>query len=995
MNFNFPENEESVLHFWQKNKIFEKSLEKKSPKGDFVFYDGPPFATGLPHYGHIVASLMKDVVPRYKTMRGYRVPRHWGWDCHGLPIENLVEKEKHLKGKEDILKFGIANFNEACHSKVLMYANEWKKFIPRIGRWVNMEEDYRTMNPEFMESIWWVFKTLYDKELIYEGYKSMHLCPRCETTLSNFEVSQNYKDIKDISVTAKFELVDEPGTFILAWTTTPWTLPGNVALAVNDDYKIVPYVKVEILESQNDILKQGEKYIFSRNFLEKYFNLTTAPIAEDEISHQYNDYAVLNEKYPGTKIRVWDFRINALINKRYKPLFDDFKNTTLQNKENLYTVVSADFVTTEDGTGVVHVAPAFGEDDLNLSKEKNLSFIQHVDASGKITGDLAEFAGLSVKPIDDAQSTDKKIVDFLRSKNLVFSSEEYLHSYPHCWRCETPLINYATSSWFVKVMDVRDEMIKNNQKIHWVPEHIKEGRFGKWLEGAKDWAISRNRYWGTPIPVWKCGRRTTDDGLQTTGCGEIKIIGSIKELEKLSGQKITDLHSQFVDAVEIPCACGGTMRRIPEVLDCWFESGSMPYAQFTTREKTKLPADFIAEGVDQTRGWFYTLLVLATGLFNKPPFQNVIVNGIVLAADGQKMSKSKKNFPDPNDVIAKYGADALRFYLLSSPVMHADDLRFSEKDLDEVFKKVMMILMNVVSFYEMYAPPLSPPYEGGARGGKPHNILDRWIISELQVLIDRVTKSMEKYDLNEAVRPLGDFVSDLSTWYLRRSRDRFKSDNEKDKKAALATLGFILLELSKILAPFTPFIAETIYKKLGGELESVHLEKWPENEKINDDLLQEMDLARKIASLGLEARAKAGIAVRQPLGALTVLGGKLSDELQEILKDELNVKEIRLAKGEALAVELSTEITPELKLEGLKREIVRNVNSLRKDAGLTIADRIVLHFETDDATLKTVMEKFAGDLLKDTLSKEIIPGRATVKNEHELQIGDAKVWLGF
>jgi len=359
------------------------------------------------------------------------------------------------------------------------------------------------------------------------------------------------------------------------------------------------------------------------------------------------------------------------------------------------------------------------------------------------------------------------------------------------------------------------------------------------------------------------------------------------------------------------------------------------------------------------------------------------------------MSKSKKNFPDPNDVIAKYGADALRFYLLSSPVMHADDLRFSEKDLDEVFKKVMMILMNVVSFYEMYAPPLSPPYEGGARGGKPHNILDRWIISELQVLIDRVTKSMEKYDLNEAVRPLGDFVSDLSTWYLRRSRDRFKSDNEKDKKAALATLGFILLELSKILAPFTPFIAETIYKKLGGELESVHLEKWPENEKINDDLLQEMDLARKIASLGLEARAKAGIAVRQPLGALTVLGGKLSDELQEILKDELNVKEIRLAKGEALAVELSTEITPELKLEGLKREIVRNVNSLRKDAGLTIADRIVLHFETDDATLKTVMEKFAGDLLKDTLSKEIIPGRATVKNEHELQIGDAKVWLGF
>ena len=989
MNFNFPENEEDVLKFWEDNKIFEKSLEKKSPEGDFVFYDGPPFATGLPHYGHIVASLMKDVVPRYKTMRGYRVPRHWGWDCHGLPIENLVEKELHLKGKEDIEKLGIGKFNETCHSKVLMYANEWKKFIPRIGRWVNMEEDYRTMNPEFMESVWWVFKTLYDKKLIYEGYKSMHLCPRCETTLSNFEVTQNYKDIKDISLTAKFKIKNpekiphapfskggndsspfikgstrrESGegfsgdVYVLAWTTTPWTLPGNVALAVGEKIEYALFT----VEDKKDI------YIVAKERIEaaigdKFYTIIKTALGAD------------------------------LVGLEYEPLFEDFKQKDLPNKENLYTIVSADFVTTADGTGVVHIAPAFGEEDLQLGKEKNLSFIQHVDAGGKITGDLPQFAGLSVKPIDDAQSTDKKIVEFLRGKDLVFSSEEYLHSYPHCWRCETPLINYATSSWFVKVSDIRDKMIDNNQEIHWVPEHIKDGRFGKWLEGAKDWAISRNRYWGTPLPVWRCQTENSKSEIQNPKCNEIRVIGSIAELEKLSKQKITDLHSQFVDEIEIPCKCGGVMRRIPEVLDCWFESGSMPYAQFATREKTKLPADFIAEGVDQTRGWFYTLLVLATGLFNKPPFQNVIVNGIVLAADGQKMSKSKKNFPDPNEVIAKYGADALRFYLLSSPAMHADDLRFSEKDLKETFQKVLMILMNVVSFYETYAENKKSAIRNPQSA---INILDRWILAETDLLIHEATLAMEKYDLNEAVHPIAEFVNDLSTWYLRRSRGRFKSDDEKDKTAALATLGHVLLELSKVLAPFTPFIAETLYKKLGGELESVHLEKWPENKKIQDELLQEMDLTRKIASLGLEARAKAGIAVRQPLGALAILGGKLSDELQEILKDELNVKEIKFGKGETLSVELAAEITPELRLEGLKRELVRHINALRKEAGLTIADRIVLRYETDNKNLQKVFTNFEKDLLKDTLSKEIIMGRIPTKNERELALGGAKIWLGF
>ncbi len=1001
--FNFPKNEEDVLHFWQENKIFEKSLEKKSPKGDFIFYDGPPFATGLPHYGHIVASVMKDVVPRYKTMRGYRVPRRWGWDCHGLPIENLVEKELRLKGKEDILKIGIDKFNNACHSKVLMYANEWKKFIPRIGRWVNMEDDYRTMNPEFMESVWWVFKTLYDKGLIYEGYKSMHLCPRCETTLSNFEVSQNYKDIKDLSVTAKFKLKNpeklglDKDTYILSWTTTPWTLPGNVALAVGEN------IKYTILHNNSSVdrgIKDGEMHLTPG-----YYIIATDRIPE--ITREGNYFTETKKEITGAD----------LVGLEYEPLFDDFLKKSPPNRENLYKVVSANFVTTADGTGVVHIAPAFGEEDLQLGIEKKLSFIQHVDESGKITVEMGErFTGLEVKPRGDAQATDKKIVEYLRSKELVFSSEEYLHSYPHCWRCETPLINYAASSWFVRVTKIKEKMLARNREINWMPKNIRDGRFGKWLEGAKDWAISRNRYWGTPLPVWRCAGNWKGEPPNARpakipwNCGDTKIIGSIKELEKLSGQKVDDLHSQFVNEIEIPCKCGGRMKRIPEVLDCWFESGSMPYAQFATKEKTKLPADFIAEGVDQTRGWFYTLLVLATGLFNKPPFQNVIVNGIVLAEDGQKMSKSKKNYPDPNDVIAKYGADALRFYLLASPVMRADDLRFSERELKETFQKVLMILMNIMSFYEMYAGALPPPSEGDppAGGGRGKNILDRWIISKLNKLISDTTDAMEKYDLNEAVRPLGEFINDLSTWYLRRSRDRFKSDDEKDKAAALKTLGFTLWTLAKILAPFTPFIAETLYKKTCGNLLSVHLEDWPENEKISGDLLREMDLARKIASLGLEARAKAGIAVRQPLGALTVIGGKLSDELREILKDELNIKEISFAKGEMLSVELSTEITPELRLEGLKRELVRNINALRKEAGLTIADRIVLHYETDDEEIKKVFAQFGTDLLKDTLSKKIVPGRhiergsgdakrsrAAVSAERELQIGDAKVWIGF
>ena len=569
--------EQEILKFWKDNQIFEKSLEKDSPQGEYSFYDGPPFATGLPHYGHIVASLLKDVFPRYKTMQGYSVRRKWGWDCHGLPVESLVEKDLKIKSKDEIEdRVGVDKFNESCQTYVMKYADEWQKFIPMIGRWVDMKDDYKTMDPEYMESIWWVFKSLWDKGLIYEGYKSMHICPHCETTLSNFEVGLEYKDIKDLSITVKFELVDEPGTFVLAWTTTPWTLPGNVALAVGKD---MDYVKVEL---------DGKKYILVKELLET---------------------VLADKKYT----IVEEFKGKKLIGKAYQPLFNYFSgNKNTKNRENGWKIYAADFVTIEDGTGIVHIAPAFGEDDMNLGKENNLPFIQHVFLNGKFTEEMQDFAGREVKPKEDINKTDVEIIKYLAAKDLLFSKEKYEHSYPHCWRCEAPLLNYATKSWFVKVTDIKDKIIANNQKVNWIPASFKEGRMGKWLEGARDWSISRQRYWGSVLPIWKCD------------CGEIKVIGSIAELEKLSGKKVNDLHKHVVDQITIQCEkCDNEMKRILDVLDCWFESGAMPYASvhypFENKEwfENNFPAEFIAEGQDQTRGWFYTLLVLSTALFDK------------------------------------------------------------------------------------------------------------------------------------------------------------------------------------------------------------------------------------------------------------------------------------------------------------------------------------------------------------------------------------------
>ncbi|MFA5022082.1 MAG: isoleucine--tRNA ligase [Patescibacteria group bacterium] len=911
--------EKEILQFWQDKQIFAKTLKKDSPKGDYVFYDGPPFATGTPHYGHIPSSLLKDVVPRFWTMNGYHVLRRWGWDCHGLPVENLIEKELKLETKKDIEeKIGVCGFNEACQLSVLRYAEVWKKFIPRIGRWVDMDDDYKTMDPKYMESIWWVFKTLYDKALIYEGYKSMHICPRCDTTLSNFEVTQNYKEVTDLSVVAKFELIDEPNTFILAWTTTPWTLPGNVALAVGQQ---IEYVKVQLGK---------EFYILAKANLDKFF-------------------AGKNFKIVGA------VDIKNLIGKHYKPLFDYFVNANLENKENIYTIQTADFVTTEDGTGVVHIAPGFGQDDMNLGKEKKLPTILHVDSAGKFTSAVTDWPGQLVKSKDDPQLMDKKIVVYLETKGLLFAAAEFTHSYPFCWRCDTPLLNYSTDSWFVDVTAIKDKLIANNKKVHWTPAHLQQGRFGKWLEGATDWAISRQRYWGTPLPVWKCE------------CGEIKVAGSIEELEKLSGQKVVDLHKHIIDEIKFKCEkCGQKMKRIPDVLDCWFESGSMPYAQvhypFENKKwfEKNFPAEFIAEGVDQTRGWFYTLMVLATALFNKPAFKNVIVNGIVLAQDGQKMAKRLKNYPEPDLVVETYGADALRYYMLTSPVIEAESLNFSETGVKEVLQKNVMLIGNILSFYLMYKnDTISVP--------KPKNILDHWILAKLNLLNEEITTQLKDYNVLKAARPISGFINELSTWYLRRSRERFKAGDT----SGVNTLGYVLQEFSKLIAPFMPFVAEDIYQKIGGKKESVHLEDWPDlNKKLIDhDLIKQMDLTLQIVQNGLAARAEAGIKIRQPLNSYTTsLANKLPKEIQALIEDELNVKKVLFNINDGLDIEL----TEELKQEGQLRELIRQINQLRKESGLSINDRIVIYHQG----LDQFFSKFGLELKKATLADDIVLGLA-------------------
>lgn len=931
----FVEKEKEILDFWQKNKVFEKSIKQRSEDKSYVFYDGPPFATGLPHYGHILASLIKDAVPRYWAMRGFRIERVWGWDCHGLPVENLIEQELNLKNKKDIEEIGVDKFNQACKESVLRYVDEWKKVIPRIGRWVDMEHSYKTMDFKYMESIWWVFKQLWDKGLIYEGYKSMHICPRCGTTLSNFEVSLGYKETKDISITLKFKLKDQENTFILAWTTTPWTLPGNVALAVGKD---IDYVKIQV---------GNEYYILAEKRLE---------VVKDE-------YRVI-EKIKG----------KDLIGLEYEPLFDYFsKQDALENKQNGWKIYSGEFVSIEEGTGVVHIAPAFGEDDLALGRKEKLPFIQHVGGDGCFIKEVREWAEEEVKPKEDILKTDKKIIQWLKNQGKLFNQEEVVHKYPFCWRCDSPLLNYATSSWFVKVTAIKDKIIKNNQKINWVPDHIKDGRFGKLLEEAPDWSISRSRYWGTPIPIWRC---QNDKG---QNCDNIKVIGSVKELEELSGKKIEDLHRPYIDEVTFKCEkCGGTMKRIPEVLDCWFESGSMPYAQahypFENKEnfEKNFPAKFVAEGIDQTRGWFYTLMVLSTALFDQPAFLNNIVNGIILTEDGQKMSKRLKNYPEPMKIIDKYGADAMRLYLLNSPAIKADDLCFSEKGVDQMLKKNLIILWNVFGFYKLYALKTKESFQKNQY--QSLHVLDKWILSKMNALNKAITEAMEKYDLSQAVKPIEQFIDDLSIWYLRRSRQRFK-DTENSQKAS-PVLKHVLFTLSKLISPFVPFISEQLYQSLKNEddLISVHLCDYPkfDEELIDKKIEKEMEIVREIISLALAERAQEGLKVRQPLGELRIKNDELKDkeELLQLIKDEVNVKKVVFDDKLKKEMEIDKNITPELKEEGMMREGLRQIQVIRKKANLLPTDEIIVSFQGDDSILQ-LFKKNENQIKKELKIKEI------------------------
>jgi len=1016
----FPDLEEATLKSWQENKIFEQSVERDAPAGDFVFYDGPPFATGLPHYGHILQSVIKDMIPRYKTMQGYRVPRVWGWDCHGLPVENLIEKELGLKSKQEIEELGVDTFNEACHANVMRYANDWKTFIPRMGRWVDMEHDYKTMDPAYMDSVWWVFKELWDKGLIYEGKKPMHICPRCVTPLSNFEVGLGYKDVTDLSATAKFKVVGEENTYLLAWTTTPWTLPGNMALAVNaeveyvkvktspkQDFEIVELVqkkeieelaefieehlynkenltgsitKKEILENKEKInwfaAKQSNKIIgaismfykpdsiekiqigylvvqsdkrnqnIGSTLLEKFYAFAREK-NEHEVfadvrpeAHDFyikNDFIKSEKKFkwrgltltwfskkintPQAQNNVWlaknlvetvfkDQEIEILETKKgselegleYEPLFDYFADLKADHP-NMFTVRLDNFVTTDSGTGIVHIAPAFGEDDLNVGKRDDLPLSSHVRMDGSFVPEVTDWAGEQVKPSDDPRKTDQKIVDHLKAAGKLFESKNYKHSYPHCWRCETPLLNYATSSWFVSVEKMKEQLIANNEKVNWVPGHVKAGRFGKWLEGARDWAISRSRFWGAPLPIWRC---------DSESCEEITCIGSGEELEKLSGAKVPDFHKQFVDELSWDCSCGGKMKRIPEVLDCWFESGSMPYAQHATKGDTQLPANFIAEAQDQTRGWFYTLHVLGTALFDKPAFQNVICSGLILAEDGQKMSKSKMNYPDPMEIINKYGVDAMRLYLMNSPVVRGEAFRFSERGVEETLRGVLLPLWNTYSFFTTYAT--ADGWQSTGELGKVENKLDRWILSELNILIREMTGALDRYELQEATRPLAEFMEALTNWYIRRSRRRFwKSESDADKNEAYATLLHVLTTVSKLLAPVCPFIAEEIFKGVTGNTPfekggqppeaaggiSVHLASWPKVDegRIDEALSAETKVTRKIISLGLAIRAREDHKVRQPLAKATVALPTHAELELDTIREELNVKIIEFAKN--------------------------------------------------------------------------------------------------
>lgn len=883
----FPSLEERVLDLWDRDHSFEKSLSKDQNNETFNFYDGPPFATGLPHYGHLLAGTIKDIVPRYWTMKGKTVPRRFGWDCHGLPIESLIQNELELAGVAEIRAFGEDRFNESCRGAVLKYTGEWRKTVRRMGRWVDFDRDYKTMDTPFMESVWWVFKQCFDKGLIYQGYRIQPYSPALATPLSNFETNQGYKDRQDPSLTLIFPIVSDNSRFkdtsILVWTTTPWTLPSNFAIAVGPDmeYSLVSY--------------EDKKLWVATSRIQAYFK----------------------------EAKVIDScKGSDLLGLHYEPLFR-FSDAyaTKEELEKRYQIYPADFVSTEDGAGAVHIAPSFGEEDFQLGASLGLGLFDPLNEEGRFTSKVPLWEG------QGAKDADKSIIAFLKEQGRIFKHDTLVHSYPHCWRTGVPLLYRALKTWFLKIdgeltnaegetKTLKQWMIDSNQQINWVPDHIKNGRFGKWLENARDWNISRNRFWGTPLPVW-----LSEDG-------EMIAVGSIQELKELSGVKLNDLHKHFVDPVVIK-KDGKEFRRTSEVFDCWFESGSMPYAQnhypFENKEmvEASFPADFIAEGLDQTRGWFYTLSVLSNALFQKPAFKNVIVNGIILAENGQKMSKSLRNYPDPNELIGRTGADAIRLFMINSAALKAEDLRFSEEGVKNIVKQVMLPLWNAVSFF------ISNHNADAAKGQldwKPgqtlhsENELDRWMLAVLQDLSEKVEQEMAAYRLYNVVPAIISAVDDLTNWYVRRSRRRFwKSDNDGDKNAAYATMYKILVDFSKILAPFLPLLSEEIYQLLVREINpnapvSVHLCEFPSaDESLKDALLVErIAMVRGMVEMGRIIRATNNVKNRMPIASMTVvphgsIEKEVAENMQDLILEELNVREMKFLDDETALVKLSAK----------------------------------------------------------------------------------------
>ncbi|MSU75243.1 MAG: isoleucine--tRNA ligase [Candidatus Magasanikbacteria bacterium] len=1063
--YNANSEELSILEFWKKNNTFEKSVQNRPEDKPYVFYDGPPFATGLPHYGHILASVIKDVVPRYWTMKGYRVPRKWIWDCHGLPIESLIEKELKISSKKQIEdEFGVDKFNEVCKSKVLLYVGEWKKMVERVGRWVEYDNSAKTMDPTYMESVWWSLKTIWDKGLIYEGRKVLMYCPHCETPVSKAEIAMDnsYKTITEESVTVKFQItnsksqINSPAAsgiplwrdklqipnnvpvYLLAWTTTPWTLPGNVALAVGNDveYVLVSFViSSEARADEKSLSSQAIYYIVARDRMAEVF--------------KGKDYSIINE-----------LKGSELVGLEYEPLFD--MPAMLETGKKAYYVSEADFVTTEDGTGIVHTAVIYGEDDYNLGLKLDLPMVPMLNEKAEFNEVAPEF--IQGKYFKKAE---KEIKNDLDKRGLLFSREQYTHSYPHCWRCDTMLIYNAISAWFINIQKIKPRLIELNEKINWYPEHLKEGRFLNILETAPDWNISRNRYWATPLPFWKCvgsqasattprpslvrrggtvspparGGVAAQAAGVVGGCDHVVCVGSVQELKEKAANfsevfptdnvAELDLHKQFMDKIKLKCdECGGVMDRIPEVIDCWVESGSVPFGPlhypFENKEefKSRFPGQYIAEYINQTRAWFYYMHVMAALLFDDVSFENCVTTGEVQNEKGEKLSKSKQNFTDPWIIIEQYGVDAIRYYLMTSPVMLADNLLFNEREVKELFNKVINILWNVVEFYKMYAvtPTVIPSEARADEGSLAHptidrdssplrrgfgmtkrssHILDKWIMAKLHELVKTVTVEMDQYNTVKAGRPIKDFIDELSTWYVRRSRDRFKGESQEDKEFALHTLHQVLLTLSKLMAPFTPFIAEKIYQSISGTgygirdtgsgvRESVHLEDWPQYHEAHHDksVLEEMEVARKIVELGLALRAEAKQKVRQPLSQLTINNEHLSHELLQIIADELNVKKVEFAeyveegadwvsKEEGkVKVWLNIKIDEQLKKEGLLREVIRAINQMRKEQKLTINDQVVVSYATSDADLLTVFEKYNDELKRSVLATALKPGAA-------------------